>query len=73
MTAGDNQHRSPGVTDDVFCDAPDERVLQSGPTVSRSDDEINLGVARCGTDFVDRETRENFGLNRTRRAKNPSA
>ena len=60
--AGHNQHRPLGVTDDVFCDAPDERVLQSGPTVSRSDDEINLGVARCGADFVDRETRENFGL-----------
>ena len=64
MTAGDNQHRALRVTDDVFCDAPDERVLQSGATVSRSDDEINLGVARCGADFVHRETGEKFGLNR---------
>ena len=63
MTAGDNQHRSLRVTDDVFGDAPDERVLQSGPTVSGSDDEINVGLAGCGADFVDRETRENFGLN----------
>jgi hypothetical protein len=39
----------------VFCDAPDERVLQSCPTVS-SDDEINLRVA-CRGDFVDRGTR----------------
>ena len=62
-TAGNNQHRALRVTHDVFCDAPDERVRQSGPTVSRSDDEINLGVARCGADFVDRGTRENFGLN----------
>ena len=63
MTAGDNQHRPLRVTDDVFCDAPDERVLESGATVSGSDDEINIGVARCGADFVNRGTRENFGLN----------
>ena len=62
MTAGNNQHRSPGITDDVFCDAPDERVLQSSPTVSRSDDEINLRVACRGADFVDRGTGENLRL-----------
>ena len=73
VTAGDNQHRALRVTDDVFCDAPDERVLQSGATVSRSDDEINVGVAGCGADFVDRETREKFRFERADRAKNPSA
>ena len=62
MTAGNNQHRSLRITDDVFCDAPDERVLQSSPTVSRSDDEINLRVACRGADFVDRGTRESFRL-----------
>ena len=68
-TAGNNQHRALRVTHDVFCDAPDERVLQSGPTVSRSDDEINLGLARCGADFVYRGTGKKFGLNRQPRKK----
>ena len=64
MTAGDNQHRALRITDDVFCDAPDERMLQSGAAVSGSDDEINVGLAGCGADFVHGETREKFGLNR---------
>ena len=61
--AGDNQHRALRITDDVFCDAPDERVLQTCAAVSGSDDEINIWFAGCGADFVHSETREKFGLN----------
>ena len=61
--ARDNQDRALRVTDDVFRDAADKRVLQSCAAVSGSDDEINVGLARCGTDFVNRGAGENFGFN----------
>ena len=61
--ARDNQHRALGVTNNVFGDAPDKRVLQTCPTMSRSNDEINIGIARCSADFVDGVTRQNFSLN----------
>ena len=47
----------------MFCDAPDYSMLESGAAMSRSDDDINVGMTGCGTNFVDRETRETFGLN----------
>ena len=43
--ARDNHDRALRVTDDVFCDAADERVLQTCPAVSGNDDDINVGLA----------------------------
>ena len=71
--AGDNQDRALRVTNDVFGDTADERVLQPCATVSGSDDEINIGLARCGADFVDRRDQGEFRFERSDRAKNPSA
>ena len=71
--ARDNQDRALRVTDDVFGDAADKRVLQPCAAVSGSDDEINIWLAGCGADFVHRETGEKFGFNRQTAQENPSA
>ena len=55
-TTGHDHDRALSITDDVFGDAADQRVLQSGAAMSGSDDEINVGFAGCGADFVDRGT-----------------
>ena len=72
-TTGDDQHRALGVTHHVFCDAADQGMLKSGAAMSGSDDEINFGLARCGTDFVDRVAGAEFRFEPASRAKNPSA
>ena len=61
--AGDNQDRAAGITDDMFGDAPNHRMLESRAAMSGSDDEINVWLARCRADFVYCVTWESFGLN----------
>ena len=60
--AGHNQDRALRITDDVFCDTPDQRVLQTGAAVSGSDHEINVGFTGRRADFIHRGTRQNFRL-----------
>ena len=62
--ARDNQDGALRITHHVFGDAADKRVLQPCAAVSGSDDEINIWLASCGADFVNRVTGENFGFNR---------
>ena len=63
VTAGDNQHRALRVTHDVFCDAPDYSMLESGAAVSRSDDEINVWASPLRHRFRRPRDQGEFGFN----------
>ena len=73
VTAGDNQDWPLRVTDDVFGDAADKRVLQSGAAVSGSDDEINIWRRLLRCRFRRLRGQGEVRFQRSNRAKNPSA